>query len=335
MSSLAISNFFESLPKTETHLHIEGALPWTLLEKKYPDRFSSTPYFREAGFRYDTFEQFEAILIDHAMAWFESLESYHEAARTIFNTQIEQNIKYVETSFHAGMIEFLKLPGEEILEAILDAVPAGIEVRVFLGISRNSYTQYLGPRLEEAIKWDNLSGIDLHGLESLPLESWTIPFWKKAREAGKIIKAHAGEFGPASNVREAVNELNVRRIQHGTRSIEDSDVVKLLCDKGVTLDMCPISNYKLRVIDKWSDHPIQKFMNNGVRCTVSTDDPMSFNNSLIDEYIALHENLSLSVTEMTELVSNGFQVADLDKDKKDKYLDEIVKLAEGFVSLDE
>ena len=110
----ATRELIQSLPKTETHLHVEGALPWELLERKNPAKYSEQPVFRSEGFRYDSFEQFESILIDHALDWFDSPESYHEAAKLIFSKHLEQNVKYVETSFHAGMMEFLKIPGEEI-----------------------------------------------------------------------------------------------------------------------------------------------------------------------------------------------------------------------------
>jgi adenosine deaminase len=323
VSQVALNHFLTSLPKTETHLHIEGALPWTLLEKKDPARFSGVPFFRQPEFRYESFEQFESVLIEHAMFWFDSPESYHEAAKLIFSSHLKQNVKYVETSFHAGMMEFLKLPGEEILNAIIEAIPKGLEVRVFLGISRNARTPYLGPLLDEALEWNDLSGIDLHGLESLPFESWIPDFWSKARFMGKVVKAHAGEFGPASNVRQAVNLLKVNRIQHGTRAFEDEDVMKLLIDQDITLDMCPISNYKLRVIDRLEEHPIKNFMKKGIRCTVSTDDPLSFNNSLTDEFVALYEKLSLSFQEIAELIANGFHVADLEKRQKNEFLMQI------------
>ena len=326
MSMQAMSNLIENLPKTETHLHMEGALPWCLLAKKYPERFSNIPDFRKEGFRYDNFEQFESILIDHAMQWFDSPNSYHEAAKIIFESHVRQNVKYVEISFHAGMIEFLSIPGEEILDAIIDAVPDGLEVRVFLGMSRNAYNSFLGPILDQALTWDKLSGIDLHGLESLPFESWTIPFWERARLEGKVVKAHAGEFGPASNVTQAVKDLNVRRIQHGTRSIDDEEVMKILVAEGVTLDMCPISNYKLRVVKSWKDHPLREFLSRGICCTVSTDDPLSFNNSLLDEYEAIKTKLGLTNQEIIQVVKNGFEVADLPLHKKDQYLAEIKHL---------
>ncbi len=309
----AILQYIEKLPKTETHLHIEGALPWHLLELKDHQKFSKQPAFREDEFRYSSFEEFESILIDHALAFFDSPESYYNAAKAIFDIHLQQNVKYVEVSFHAGMMEFLHIPGEEILSAIRAAIPSGLEVRVFLGISRNAYTDYLGPKLEEAIKdWDELTGIDLHGLETLPMEPWTESFWSRASEYGKSVKAHAGEFGPAENVRHAIEKLKVRRIQHGIRAIEDEEVLKLAQDKGVIFDICPISNFKLRVVNDWDKHPLSAFMKRGLHCTISTDDPLSFNNSLSQEYEICHKQLGLNPLQLAKLAWNGFEVADLD-----------------------
>ena len=84
----ATREFIKSLPKTETHLHVEGALPWELLERKNPAKYSRQPDFRGECFRYESFEQFESILIDHALDWFDSPESYHEAAGLIFKKQV-------------------------------------------------------------------------------------------------------------------------------------------------------------------------------------------------------------------------------------------------------
>ncbi|MFP6886093.1 MAG: adenosine deaminase, partial [Opitutales bacterium] len=94
--------FIRALPKTETHLHIEGCLPWELLHDLYPDEFSDPPNFWADDFRYDSFEEFERILIEHAIRWFTTPDRYHEAAKVIFARHLEQNVRYVETSFHAG-----------------------------------------------------------------------------------------------------------------------------------------------------------------------------------------------------------------------------------------
>ena len=122
---------------------------------------------------------------------------------------------------------------------------------------------------------------------------WIPKLWRKAASNGRILKAHAGEFGPAANVREAIEKLNVRRIQHGTRAFEDDSVVDLLKEVDATLDLCPISNLKLQVVPSMKEHPVRLFFDQGIRCTLSTDDTFSFGNSLTDEYEALAEHLAL------------------------------------------
>lgn len=326
-----LRKFIGALPKTETHLHIEGALPWEFLVRKDPVRFTDEPVFRSPDFRYDNFAQFESILIDHAMEIFSSPQDYHDVAKSIFNSLLDLNVRYLETSFHAGMIEFLGVPGQEILHAILSAVPVGLEVRVFLGISRNAYTDYLAPKLESAVEsWEGLSGIDLHGPEDLPLDSWTEPLWAKAKHNGLVLKAHAGEFGPASNIEHAISNLGVKRIQHGVAAIKSESLMQKLLDDDVCLDMCPISNFKLRVIDEWIDHPLGDFLNRGIKCTLSTDDPLSFNNNLVDEYMACSDKLSMPVDQLITLVKNGFGVSSLTQSEKNTFYREIDLLWDDF-----
>jgi len=225
------------------------------------------------------------------------------------------------------MIEFLQMPGKEIIEAIRSAVPAGLEVRIFMGMSRNSYSDYLGATLEDAVaNWEGLYGIDLHGPEDLPVLDWVPRLWQVARANGRTVKAHAGEFGPAENVKWAVANLGVKRIQHGIHASNEEEVMKLLSAEGVTLDICPISNYKLRIFDHWENYPIRQFMNRGIRCTISTDDPLSFSNRLTDEYLALHREMNFSATELSQLARAGFEVADLPEDKRTVHLNEIDRL---------
>ena len=322
-----MDRFIESLPKTETHLHIEGAIPWELFHERFPGEFEEVPKFQDPDFRYDNFRQFEEILIDHALRIIKTPEDYAEIAQKVFARLLAQNVAYVETSFHAGIIEFIGLDGEEIIRAIRSAVPAGLEVRIFMGMSRNSYSDHLGKVLDRAVEsWEGLHGIDLHGPEDLPIEEWVPRLWSAAKTNGRIIKAHAGEFGPAENVRWAVEDLGVRRIQHGINASQDIEVMKLLAGEGVVLDVCPISNYKLRVFDSWDQYPINEFIELGIPCTLSTDDPLSFGNSLNEEYQSLYKNLGLTADELALFAKNGFEVADLMTDQRNDYLDQIDQL---------
>ena len=304
-----LRDFICALPKTETHLHIEGALPWDLLCETRPDKYSAPPASWAPDFRFDSFAHFEGELLGYAGDFFTSAERYHACAKAVFEDRLRRNVRYVETSFASGCIDFMKLDGREVCDAIRAAVPEGLEVRIFLGIHHDGYTEKMGPILESALRWENLDGIDLHGTEPTPLGDWAPDFWRRARDEGKFAKAHAGEFCGAWFVRDVIEKLGAQRIQHGVRAIEDPEVVAMLRDNAIALDICPISNLKLRVVPSASEHPIKKLLDAGVVCTVSTDDPISFGNTIEDEYEFLARELQLSESELERIARNGFEIA--------------------------
>jgi adenosine deaminase len=105
-----------------------------------------------------------------------------------------------------------------------------------------------------------------------------------AREAGLRLTAHAGEWGGPQSVKDALDFLRVERIGHGVQSIDDKTLVKRLIDEDIVLEVCPGSNIALQVYDRWSNHPINPLRNEGVKVTVSTDDPPFFQTNLSREY---------------------------------------------------
>ena len=321
--------FITALPKTETHLHVEGALPYELLTSLDPARWPDATAFRQRSYRYATFPDFERILLDNALPWFTSAERYHEAARVMFAKHVAQNVGYVETSFHLPVTQFIGVPGREIIAAIRAAVPAGLEVRVFTGMPRDAYQGPLRAVIDDLENWDELTGVDLHGFEAMPTESWTAKVWARLRAAGKLTKCHAGEFGGPERVREAVEELGVVRVQHGVRTSEDTAVVQLCAERGVTFDMCPISNVGLRVVPSIAQHPIRRLMQAGVRCTVSTDDPLCFANTVTEEYETLARELAFTREELAQVARNGWTVADVTTDAKARALAEIDRLVKS------
>lgn len=321
-----MNEFIQSLPKTETHLHIEGALPYELLRVWRPETYPENPYFHAPDFRYPSFPKFDEILLGHALPWFVSAERYHEAAKAIFAKHVAQNVRYVETSFHLPVTGFIGVPGPEIIAAIRAAVPAGLEVRIFAGMARTDYTGAMQAVIDDLGNWDGLAGVDLHGLESLPNEPWTAKVWARLRGEGKVTKAHAGEFGGADRVREAIEQLGAMRIQHGVRAVEDPAVVALAAERGVTFDVCPLSNVKLRVVPSLREHPLRALEAAGVRCTISTDDPLVFGNRLNDEYKALADEASFTRAELARLAKNGWEVADVPAATRTAMIAEIDRL---------
>jgi adenosine deaminase len=324
-----VKGFIQSLPKTETHLHLEGALPYELLRAWKPETYPENPYFHAPDFRYPTFPKFDETLLGHALPWFVSAERYHEAAKAIFAKHVAQNVRYVETSFHLPVGGFIGVPPREILKAIRAAVPAGLEVRIFAGMLRTDYAGPMQAVIDDLENWDELAGVDLHGFEQVPTEAWTAKVWARLRAAGKVTKAHAGEFDGAHRVREAIEQLGATRIQHGVRAMEDPVVVALAAERGVTFDVCPISNVRLRVVPSLAAHPLRALMQAGVRCTISTDDPLVFANTINGEYLALATEAGFTRTELARLARNGWDAADVPESTRARMVAEIDRIAAG------
>ena len=292
-----------------------------------PDCFAGgEPPWWAPGHRYPDFATFETGLLTHAALWYKSPERYHEAARVIFDGLVAQNVRYVEISFHLPIGTIIGADPRDILDAIRSAAPAGLVVRVFAGMRRIDCTPALAPVIDSLHTWEHLAGIDLHGQEQWPLEPWSAPVWRRMGEAGKVTKAHAGELAGAGSVRQVVEQLGVRRVQHGVRAIEDPQVVELLVENDVTLDTCPISNLKLGVVTSLGEHPLPRLLEAGVRCTVSTDDPFCFGNTLTDEYTALATGMGLPPARLAQVARNGFEVALIDDALRRECLDELEQL---------
>ena len=323
ISPEALRERIRRIPKSETHLHIEGALPYDLLHEMDPDRFAENPPFREPDYRYPSFVEFETLLVDHAVAWYTGPDRYHEACKRIFADLFEQNVRYLETSLHLAIIEFTGSDGHELISAIKSAAPEGMEVKVVGGLTRDGYTRVMAPTIDRLHAWDDLDGIDMHGQEWLDLEPWAAPVWKACKEAGKIIKVHAGEFGGPEKIWEALDVLGAERIQHGVRAFEDAELVSRIVDEGIILDMCPISNEKLRVVDRIEEHPIRGYVERGVICTVSTDDPLCFANTITSEIESLSSRIGFNSSQVAEIAKSGFRHARMDERLKNAYIEEI------------
>ena len=306
---MTLPEFISALPKTETHLHIEGALPWELLCGAKPEKYSTPPASWHPDFRFKNFAHFESELLGYAGDFFTSPARYHECAKTVFASSLASNVRYMEVSFASGCIDFMNLDGRAVCDAIRAATPLGLEVRIFLGIHHTGWTEKMSPTLDEALSWTNLDGIDLHGPEDFPVDSCAPDYFCRAREAGKFTKAHAGEFCGPEFIRYAVETLGAQRIEHGVRAIEDPGTVALLAARRIALDVCPTSNVKLGVVPSAAAHPIKQLMDAGVICTVSTDDPISFGSTLADEYHLLADSLGFSKHDLARVAQAGFEVA--------------------------
>jgi adenosine deaminase len=103
--------------------------------------------------------------------------------------------------------------------------------------------------------------------------------------------------------------LQLTRIEHGVTAILDEGLMSRLVTDAVTLDMCPTSNLKLRVVEDRAAYPIRQFHEWGIRVTVSTDNPTVLGCTLSDELQLLSEHFGFSPSDLVQVQANAFQVA--------------------------
>jgi adenosine deaminase len=322
--------FINALPKAEHHLHLDGSAPWHIMQSEDPQKYCDPPPSWKEDFRFTDFKEFEGFIRKYVVPWLNSPERFAITAKEILLQRISENVRYAEISFAALAVERSGVDIREVAEAVKSAIPAGIDVHLFIGLHHrkleSDHEKYLGQILD----CPHIDGIDLHGPEQFPLRPWIKEFWLAAKLAGKMTKAHAGELTGPNGVREAIEELGVTKIQHGVQAIEDESVVYLAAAEGVSFDVCPISNVKLMAVPSLKEHPILKLEKMGVRCTINTDDPFIFGNELRDDYLAVSQGLGASAQQLATFARNSFETASLAESKKRAAYIEIDSLLSEF-----
>ena len=324
--------FIDALPKTEHHLHIEGSTPWNIMQVDDPEMFTEPPPSWKDDFRFKDFSEFESLIVNNVVPWLNSPERYGITAREILMMRMKENVRYAEISYSALAIERSGVDIEEVAVAIKAAIPRGIETRLFIGLHHNPLETDHEKHLVEILESPHIDGIDLHGPERFPLQDWIKEFWREARLAGKLAKAHASELTGAIGVREAIEELGVTKIQHGVQVIEDESTLYMAAAEGASFDVCPISNVKLKAVPSMSEHPIMELEKAGIRCTINTDDPHIFGNSLRDDYLAVSKELGTTPAQLAEFAKNGFETSQMDEVSKRSAIAEIDTLLKNYMA---
>jgi adenosine deaminase len=236
----------------------------------------------------------------------------------------EQNIRHTEIFFDPETHTDHGVPFEAVIEGIHQAL---VDAEEKLTITSNLILCFLRHKSE------NLSSALTTLERALPYKDWIVAVgldssevghppkrfadvFDKARSAGFLTVAHAGEEGPPEYVWQALDLLKVKRIDHGVRSEEDPALVERLRDEQIPLTVCPLSNTKLHVFDRMADHNLKRLMDAGLCITINSDDPAYFGGYLNENYFAIEEALDLSENDLIKLVKNGIEAAFLPFERK-------------------
>jgi aminodeoxyfutalosine deaminase len=285
-----------TFPKIELHVHLEGTIrPETLLEiarrNDYALPADSVEGLREL-YEFRDFEHFIEVWVLTTNA-LRTRDDFRQVVVDYAAEAASHGAVYLEGIFSPSERVRRGVAWDDIFAGYCDGAEEarelhGVEIRLTPDIVRGFPLDEAEPvvRYSAAYADRGVVGVGLGGLEAqYPPEPYA-PVFELAKAEGLGSVPHAGEVAGPASVRGALDALGADRIRHGFRAIEDEELVVELAQRGIVLDISPVSNVRTGAVGSLAEHPLPKLVDAGVRCSISTDDPAMFDTDLTRDYEA-------------------------------------------------
>ena len=310
--------WLNGLPKIELHLHIEGTLEPELLFKLAKRNSIQLPFNSvnevKKAYQFSNLQDFLDIYYQGAEVLLHKQDFYDLTWAYLLMCK-QQNVMHVEPFFDPQTHTVRGVPFETIVSGIAEALAdgkgkLGITSRLIMCFLRHLSEESAIETLKSSEQFtDVIYGVGLDSAEMGNPPEKFINVFSKAKDMGYKLVAHAGEEGPASYIWSSLDVLNVQRIDHGIRAIDDPDLMLRLIESQMPLTICPLSNVKLRVFDTMASHTILDMLDLGVCVTVNSDDPSYFGGYMTENFLALYDSLELSRDQAIRLINNSIDAS--------------------------
>lgn len=316
------------LPKAELHLHIEGTLQpemvFALSERnRVALKYGSIEELR-AAYEFTNLQSF-LDLYYASMVVLRNEQDFADLAHGYFARAREQGVVHAEIFFDPQAHTGRGIPFEVVLDGLWSvvresAVRYGITSKLILCFLRDQSAESAMATLEAALPYgERIVAVGLDSAEVGHPPSKFGAVFDRARANGLKTVAHAGEEGPPAYIWEALDLLEVSRIDHGVRCLEDAALTARLREERIPLTVCPLSNVRLRVVDTMRDHPLRAMYEAGLMVTVNSDDPAYFGGYVGENYRAVASALELNSGTLTTIARNSFEASFLSSSEKAAY----------------
>jgi len=334
-----IKKFIQGLPKAELHLHIEGTLEPELMFKIAERNSISLSYKSieeiRSAYKFNNLQDFLDIYYRGINVLIEE-KDFYDITMSYLEKVSSQSVRHVEIFFDPQAHTSRGIDFETVINGINNALSDGekkfgITSRIIMCFLRHLDQEDAFKTLGMAIPYkDKIVGVGLDSSEKgNPPEKFKGVFLK-ARHEGFITVAHAGEEGPSEYVREAIELLDVKRIDHGNAVLDDEDLTKFVAKKQIPLTVCPLSNLKLKIVDHMDDHPFPEMLEKGLMVTINSDDPSYFGGYINENYEAVQKSFDLGSDALARLAKNSFNSSLLSDDEKKKLCMEVDLYCNSF-----
>ncbi|RKF19703.1 adenosine deaminase [Alginatibacterium sediminis] len=308
----------DSAPKVELHMHLEGSLEpkllFALAQRNNVDCGYESLEALQKAYNFSNLQSFLDVYYAGANVLLHEQDFYDLTWAYVLKCHA-QNVRHIEPFFDPQTHLERGVSFETIINGIDRAL---IDAQSQFGMSSMLIMCFLRHLDQESafttleLAKSHLSKISGVGLDSSELGNPPEKFsevFEKSRELGLKLVAHAGEEGPASYIWSAINDLQVQRIDHGVRAIEDEQLMRHLAQIRMPLTVCPLSNTKLKVFEHMSQHNIFQLLDKGLCVTVNSDDPAYFGGYMNENFHALYQDLAMSASQFKQLLSNSVEAS--------------------------
>ncbi|NKB20966.1 MAG: adenosine deaminase [Alphaproteobacteria bacterium] len=320
-----ITSFIANMPKAELHLHIEGTLEPDMMMSLADRNKIALPYASvdeiRAAYNFTSLQDF-LDLYYQGMAVLQTPFDFYDLTNAYLARCFAQNVTHVEIFFDPQGHTARGLTFEAALDGITSALDEterslGITSKLIMCFLRHLSEEDAFETLEAALPHkDRIFGVGLDSSEKDHPPPKFMRVFKAARDAGFTAVAHAGEEGSAANVADAIDLLEISRIDHGNAVLNDAILTDRVSAAQIPLTMCPLSNLKLCVVDDLSQHPVRLALQAGLLATINSDDPAYFGGYISENFLAVQHALNLSFEEICQLGRNAYLGSFMDAGQK-------------------
>lgn len=288
------------IPKSDLHVHSTRGCNRKYFEELYSVKFNDVPKF-------NNIKEMDMWYNNNLDQYTGGLEGFLIRLESLVKQNNEHNVIKFAPSFCLDMCK--NFDGSlkkyiEYLQKLFKLYGKNIDILPELSIKRTDDLEQLEKEFNEVLKYNFFKSIDLMGDEKLGTSKF-IELYKKARANGLILKAHVGEFTDVNYIEQALIDLDLDCINHGLSLIQSKDLMNYVRDKNIMVNICPSSNVYLSRVDSYNNHPIKQFIDNGISCSINTDDEIIFNQSIEEEYMNLYKSGCLTPEELYVVNQNG------------------------------
>jgi adenosine deaminase len=326
-----VKTYVRSLPKAELHIHIEGSLEPELMltlakRNDVALRFKTVEEIR-AAYAFTDLQSFLDIYYEGA-AVLRTERDFYDLAWAYLNRAASDGVRRAEIFFDPQTHTARGIPFDTVIRglhrAVEDASDLGVSAALILSFLRHLSPEAAAHTLENGLRHRmKIIGVGLDSSEVGRPPSLFGEVFRRARDEGLHVVAHAGEEGPPEYISEALDVLHAERIDHGVRVEEDPLLVKRVVRDRIPLTMCPLSNLKLRVVDDLAHHNLKRLLDAGAVVTINSDDPAYFGGYIVDNYVAAASALKLTETDLASIARSSIEASFATGEQRAGWLEEI------------